>query len=51
MIVEFTPLKIEGKGHRAVHIRVIEKPTPKVIEEAPEEVKEEPNDQVPTLSE
>jgi cold shock CspA family protein len=49
MIVEFTPLQIPGKGHRAVHIRVIEKTTPKVIEEAPEEVKEEPNDQVPTL--
>ncbi len=24
MIVEFTPIKIEGKGHRAVHIKVIE---------------------------
>lgn len=26
MMVEFTPLKVEGKGHRAVHIKVIEKP-------------------------
>jgi cold shock CspA family protein len=26
MMVEFTPLKIEGKGHRAVHVRVIDKP-------------------------
>jgi cold shock CspA family protein len=25
MMVEFTPLKIEGKGYRAVHVRVIEK--------------------------
>jgi cold shock CspA family protein len=33
MMVEFTPLKIEGKGYRAVHIRVVEKP----------EKKEEPN--------
>jgi cold shock CspA family protein len=24
--VEFTPLQMEGKGYRAVHIRVIEKP-------------------------
>ncbi len=24
MIVEFTPIKVENKGHRAVHIRVIE---------------------------
>jgi len=41
MMVEFTPLKIEGKGHRAIHIRVIEKK------------KEEPNDnpdQMPVLS-
>jgi hypothetical protein len=27
MIAEFTPLKIEGKGWRAVHVRIIEKPT------------------------
>lgn len=27
MMVEFTPLQIEGKGWRAVHVRVIEKPT------------------------
>ena len=25
MMVEFTPLKIEGKGYRAVHMRVLEK--------------------------
>lgn len=25
MIVEFTPVKVEGKGYRAVHIRVIDK--------------------------
>lgn len=29
MTVEFTPLKIEGKGWRAVHMRVIEKPVKK----------------------
>jgi cold shock CspA family protein len=28
MTVEFTPLKIEGKGYRAVHVRVIEKQVP-----------------------
>jgi cold shock CspA family protein len=26
MMVEFTPLKIEGKGYRAVHVRVVERP-------------------------
>lgn len=26
MMVEFTPLKIEGKGYRAVHVKVIDKP-------------------------
>jgi len=26
MWVEFTPLKIEGKGWRAVHVRVVERP-------------------------
>src|SRR5215831_17413973 len=26
MIVEFTPIQIEGKGYRAIHVRVIEKP-------------------------
>jgi len=26
MWVEFTPLQFEGRGYRAVHIRVIEKP-------------------------
>ena len=25
MIVEFTPVKVEGKGYRAVHIKVIDK--------------------------
>jgi cold shock CspA family protein len=44
MHVEFTPLKIDGKGYRAMHIRVVEKPKPK------EEVKDEEPD-VSTLSE
>lgn len=26
MTVEFTPVQIEGKGFRAIHVRVIEKP-------------------------
>jgi cold shock CspA family protein len=45
--VEFVPLKVEGKGWRAVQVRVIDKPVKKeeVVEE---EVKD---DQVPTLSE
>lgn len=25
MLVEFTPLKIVGKGYRAVHVRIVEK--------------------------
>jgi len=25
MIVEFTPIQIPGKGHRAIHVRVIDK--------------------------
>lgn len=38
MIVEFTPLKIEGKGWRAVHVKVIERqPIEKEIsDETPE---------------
>lgn len=42
MHVEFTPVQIPGKGHRAIHVRVIEKPvkTEEVI-----------NAEVPTLSE
>jgi|SRR5215203_5406953 len=31
MHVEFTPLEIPGKGWRAVHVRVIDKPTIEVI--------------------
>jgi ''Cold-shock'' DNA-binding domain. len=34
MAVEFTPLKIEGKGYRAVHVRVIEKPIKEQKEES-----------------
>jgi cold shock CspA family protein len=41
MHVEFTPLKIDGKGYRAMHVRVIEKPVKK----------EEEADEVSTLSE
>lgn len=26
MIVEFTPIQIPGKGYRAIHVRVIERP-------------------------
>jgi cold shock CspA family protein len=32
MQVEFTPLKVEGKGWRAVHVRVIEKVVEKTNE-------------------
>lgn len=32
MYVEFTPLKVEGKGVRAMHVRVIEKPKNITIE-------------------
>jgi hypothetical protein len=49
MTVEFTPLKIEGKGHRAVHIKVIDKPVPVTVP-AEEVVKEEEdNDPMPIL--
>jgi cold shock CspA family protein len=41
MMVEFTPLKIEGKGYRAVHVRVVEKQV----------VNEPPNTEVSTLQE
>jgi cold shock CspA family protein len=36
MMVEFSPLKIDGKGYRAMHVRVIEKPTKEEIHEAPD---------------
>ena len=40
MHVEFTPLKIDGKGYRAMHVRVVDKP-----------VKEqEKTDEVPDVS-
>lgn len=38
MMVEFTPLEVPGKGWRAVHVRVIEKPKP--IEVLPDEESE-----------
>jgi cold shock CspA family protein len=47
MIVEFTPLQIPGKGYRAVHVRVIEKPVTELKEA--ENGTEETN--LPTLSE
>jgi hypothetical protein len=40
MIVEFTPLKIEGKGWRAVHVRVIEKPTQEIKDSVPDAIPE-----------
>ena len=33
MMVEFTPLQIPGKGYRAVHVKVIEKPKEEVANE------------------
>jgi len=48
MMAEFTPLKIEGKGYRAVHVRILEKQpiviTPEV-EEAQNEVEKEDDDE------
>lgn len=29
MMAEFTPLQIPGKGYRAIHVRIIEKPVEK----------------------
>jgi cold shock CspA family protein len=40
MRVEFTPIQIEGRGYRAIHVRVIE-----------EDRKKENEDSVPALSE
>ena len=45
MMVEFTPLKIDGKGYRAVHVKVIEKKIEEVAE------KETPDDTLPILQE
>jgi cold shock CspA family protein len=44
MYVEFTPLEIPGKGVRAVHVRVIEKPASMKVETNEE-------NSVPALSE
>ena len=43
MHVEFVPLQIPGKGYRAIHVRVIEKPV--------KEESHEPDTPVSTLSE
>jgi len=32
MMVEFTPIKVVGKGHRAIHVRVIERKEANVSE-------------------
>lgn len=48
MMVEFTPVEVQGKGVRAVHVRVV--PTPVKIEEAHEQSTVSEGD-VPTMSE
>lgn len=50
MMAEFTPLKIEGKGYRAVHVRILEKAPIVITEEVEaEESNDEPNTEVPVL--
>jgi cold shock CspA family protein len=46
MMVEFTPVQIAGKGYRAIHVRVVEKPKEETHEPEPE-----PENPVSTLSE
>lgn len=55
MFVEFTPLQIEGKGWRAMHMRVVEKPkyitdTKEVTNESESEPEGIPEADVSTLS-
>jgi cold shock CspA family protein len=36
MTVEFTPIQIPGKGYRAIHVRVVDKPNEKTLDNASE---------------
>lgn len=52
MIVEFTPLKIDGRGYRAVHIKVLEKkPIEPLTEAEMKEAEDEQGTEMPPLSE
>ncbi len=51
MYVEFTPLQIPGKGYRAVHVRVIDKPKEQQEVEVSDGTETTEGDEVPELSE
>ena len=50
MFVEFTPVKLDNKGYRAVHIRVVERPaTVNTGEEVNDTAELEPESNLPPL--